>query len=121
MCNLIYMIVKRQKLYSDLEQREFNSKSMKALRKTWDLQKGIEAGGLIPTTGKPMKIDEITNRIRAIGREYNRGYNRQGIHGSILAKTDPMDVHSLVANMSKNPERRIANAKMIMKGSRMKL
>ena len=94
------MIIKRMRLYSDLEQREFNSKSMKALRKVWDLKNGMMAKESLIHTGRSgsKTVGEVMNEIRGIGRRANRGLSRKGIHGSINAKVDPLDIHSIGNN-----------------------
>ena len=83
-------------LFSALEQREFNSRSQKALRRAWDLRKGLAASGetLRPRgRNEQVTVGNIMDEIRGIGRRKSReissfagDVNGRGVHESINNK-----------------------------------
>ena len=75
------MIIKRKLFSKGLEQKEFNSKSTKAFRRTYDLAKGL----LSPKVSSPGAVKKSINEIIHEGRRINKFDDVSGktIHSAI--------------------------------------
>ena len=89
-----------------LRQKEFNSKSMKALRKAWDLRQGLKSAATNPSirSGKVKPVGEVVDKIRSNGRKLTKSVSTlpANVNESIELKriTGPL---TTVADIKRSP------------------
>ena len=90
-----------ERLYSETEEKTFSSAKQKALRKAWDLQKGLASkNGEIVTNSN--KIGDVMEGIRRLGRRENQIITKgKGVNASINAKAER---YGSQATRVRNPE-----------------